>query len=64
MVTDKRIKYDTKISFAESLNDLIYFKHYPENIIVENGFYYIDTRIGVLPNVTKGEYPIYFDIAR
>lgn len=50
-----------QIQFAESLNDLIYYKHYPEKIKLYTGDYFIDVRIGILPNVTQGEYPIYFD---
>lgn len=61
MADDKRVDKDIEIKFTESLNDLIYFTHYPEKILLSTGDYFIDVRIGILPNVTKGEYPIYFD---
>jgi hypothetical protein len=41
-----------EINFTDPINDLIYFVHYPEKLIIHPGDYYIDMRIGALKNVT------------
>lgn len=41
-------------------NDLVNFIHYPEEMKINVGDYYIDIRVGVLRNVTSGFYPIFF----
>ncbi|KRX01691.1 hypothetical protein PPERSA_01561 [Pseudocohnilembus persalinus] len=61
LANDKRVDRDVQITFQESLNDLVYFKLYPENVVIETGEYFVDLRIGVLPNVTAGSYSLYFD---